>query len=113
MEANCRFQDQMLLRETDSLIQYDSSHSNCYTPEIHQFEKLRYLGTSLYKFKLRFGIHLGLISESICKEEFQDLDLADFGGVAFSVDSVIQHLQGKYQSTECMSVHKAYVRVTF
>jgi len=89
MEANCRFQDQMLLRETNSLIQYDSSHSNCYTPEIHQIEKLRYLGTSLCKFKLRFGIHLGLISESICREEFQDLDLVDFGGVAFSVEDVV------------------------
>jgi len=56
---------------------------------------------------------LGLISESICTEEFEYLDLADFGGVAFSMDSVIPHLLGKYQSTECISVHKAYVRVTF
>ena len=38
----------------------NSFHWKCYTPDIHQIEKLRFLGISRYKFKLRFWFDLNL-----------------------------------------------------
>jgi len=55
--------------------QYDSFHWKCYVPEIHTIEKLRFPGISLYKFTLIFWFEL--------------LGLVDFGGVAFSVETII------------------------
>jgi len=42
---------------TESSI-YNSFHHNCYTPEIHQIQRLRFLGISRYKVKLRFWLNL-------------------------------------------------------
>jgi len=39
---------------------HDTFHWNCYTPKIHQIQKLRFLGISRYKFKLRFGCNLNV-----------------------------------------------------
>ena len=39
---------------------YDSFHWKCYTPKIHQTERLRFLGISRYKFKLRWCSNLNL-----------------------------------------------------
>jgi len=50
---------------------YDSFHWKCYTPEIHQIEKLRFVGISRYKFKLRFGFHLNL---------YREIGVSRFGG---------------------------------
>jgi len=37
-------------------IDYDTLHWKSYIPEIHQMEKLRFLGILRYKFKLRFQV---------------------------------------------------------
>jgi len=39
---------------------YDRFLWSCYTPKIHQIEKLRFLGISRYKFKLRVWLNLNL-----------------------------------------------------
>jgi len=43
-----------------SVLSYNSFHWECITPETHQIEKLRFLGVSRYKFKLRPWLHLNL-----------------------------------------------------
>jgi len=53
-------------------------HSGVACVRSHKNEKLRSLGISRYKFKFGF-----------CTEEFEFLDLVDFEGVAFSVESAI------------------------
>jgi len=53
-------------------------------PEIHQIQKLRFLGISRYKSRLKFGLIW------ICTEKFEFLDLVGFGGVIFSVDTVME-----------------------
>ena len=42
---------------------HDSFHRKCYTPNIHQIEKLRLLAFSWYKIKLRFWFNLNLYRE--------------------------------------------------
>ena len=37
---------------------YDTFHWNCYTHKMHQIQKLKFLGISWYKFKLRFWFNL-------------------------------------------------------
>ena len=39
---------------------YDSFHWNCYTPKIHQIQRLRFLGISRYKITLRYWFNLNL-----------------------------------------------------
>jgi len=56
---------------------YDRFNWKCHIPEVLQIQKIRFLGISRYKFKLRFGFHLN----STKKFEFRDL--VDFGGVPF------------------------------
>jgi len=42
---------------------YDRFHWKCYIPEIHQIDKLRFLGISQYKFKLRFWFNSNLYNQ--------------------------------------------------
>ena len=42
---------------------YGSFHWKCFIPKIHKIEKLRFLGISRYKFKLRFWFNLNLHRE--------------------------------------------------
>jgi len=49
--------NEWLLRET---LWYDTFHWNCCIPEIPEIEKLRFLGVSRCKFKLRFWLNLNL-----------------------------------------------------
>jgi len=50
---------------------YDSFQWNCYTPEINQIHKLRFLSISWYKFKPRFWFNLNL---------YQGIRVSGFGG---------------------------------
>ena len=43
-----------------AFLSYDSFHSKCCIPKIHRIQKLRFLGISQYKFKLRFWFSLHL-----------------------------------------------------
>jgi len=63
--------------------QYDSFHWKCYLPETHQIEKSTFLIISWQKSKLQFWLNSNLY------EEFKFLNMADFGVVAFSEESVI------------------------
>jgi len=74
---------------------YDRFHWKCYTPEIHQIQKLKFLRNSnslrlwfnlnLYKFKLNHSLK-EFVPRDTEKSEF--LNLMDFGGVAMSMESV-------------------------
>jgi len=64
-------------------IRYNSFHWKSYIAQIHQIEKLRFLGISRYNSIYEFGLLW------ICIVEFEFLDLADSMGVAFSVQSVM------------------------
>jgi len=44
---------------------YDSFYQNCYTPEIHQIQKLRFLGILRYKIKVRFWFNLNLYQKKV------------------------------------------------
>jgi len=71
--------------EKGCMITYDSFHWKCCTPEIYQIEKLRFLGISRTILNWDFGWIW------ICTEKFEFADLVDFGGVTFSVESVIMN----------------------
>jgi len=78
---------------------FDCFHWKCYIPNIHQIEKLRFLGISRYTFKLRLWLNLSLYQGIWvsrfggspiwnCTEKFEFLDMVDLLGVWFSVESV-------------------------
>ena len=78
---------------------YNSFHWNCYIPKNHQIEKLRFLGISRYKFKLRFWFNLSL---------YRGIWVSGFGGVgwgAISVETVMTHMtQTSHVIYVCMCV---------
>ena len=71
----------------EKIFRYDSIHWKCYTPEIHQMEKVKFLGTNA---------NSNDISIWICTTRYWEseyLDLVDFGVVSFSVAPVMMSLQ--------------------
>jgi len=58
----------------------------CYLIQIHQIDELRFLGISQYKSRLRFWFNSDLY-----RQEFEFLDLEDFRGVAFAVETVVSY----------------------
>jgi len=81
-------------------ISYQNSFRwNCYIPEMHQTEKLTFLGISRYKFRLRFWI---------CTEEFGFLDLVDFvifSGIShIDVITLIRHTCMYVNTLSCVYV---------
>jgi len=75
---------------------YDTLHWNCYIPEIHQIMKLRFLGISWYKFKLKFLFNMNL---------YQGIGAPRFDGfLGCSVFRRICHVAGAARS--CIHVRE-------
>jgi len=72
------------MTHTPCMCTYDTLHWTCYTSKIHRIEKLRFLGRSRCKFKLRFWFDLNW---------YQQIRVAEFGGFrGCSIFSGICHI---------------------
>jgi len=72
-----------IVRKSDDCVTVSTEEAA--SPKSDKSRKI-FLGISQYKFKSRFWFNSNLYKEF----EFFDLDLVDFGGVAFSVETVLQ-----------------------
>jgi len=94
------------------VLMYDGFHGNCNNRIIHQIEKLRFLGYSRYKFKLRFWLNLNLY-RGIWVSGY----LVDFGGAVFSVETVIRdrspYVHGKEDVILCCDSSVQWLNLYF